>query len=155
MGIGISNVDPSAVLHVESPAWNKGLLVPRVENLNSVSVTSNSRGVIVYLTDRNRVTDNDGYYYYYYDGSEWLRLVTMRQAETISQNAVQEYGVVNQGNTEQYSRLNMKVFDIGAWNMDNSSFHWVDITSNLGVANADNLRKIRFVQVLIIEDDQS
>ena len=73
IGIGTTEVDPSAILEIESN--NKGLLAPRVTSRSLIAVTTASKGVIVYDT-----TD-DGYYYY--DGSSWLRLVTTPQNITL------------------------------------------------------------------------
>lgn len=51
VGIGIANPDASAVLQVQPPANNKGLLIPRLTILQRNSITSPAEGLLVYVID--------------------------------------------------------------------------------------------------------
>lgn len=77
VGIGTSEPDPSAILHINSTS--KGLLTPRMTALQRQNMASPANGMIVYQT-------NDEAGFYYNMGSpevpNWMRLITQ---EDISQ----------------------------------------------------------------------
>ena len=51
VGIGVINPDASAVLHVQPPSNNKGLLIPRLTTLERNSIGAPAEGLLVYDTD--------------------------------------------------------------------------------------------------------
>lgn len=68
IGIGTTEVDPSAVLEIDSEDGNQGLLIPRIADRAQIDLSGSPKGVMIYDTS------DDGFYYY--DGTNWLRLVT-------------------------------------------------------------------------------
>jgi microcystin-dependent protein len=54
VGIGVVNPDASAVLHVQPPSNNKGLLIPRLTTLQRNSISPAADGLLVYDTDLKR-----------------------------------------------------------------------------------------------------
>ena len=86
VGIGTSNPDASAKLHVE--ATNKGFLPPRVSLTSTTDVTTiptPAAGLLVYNTatagsSPNNVTPG----YYYYTGTSWSRLSTAASLDGLS-----------------------------------------------------------------------
>ncbi len=87
---GVSIVDgeitphPSAMLDVISN--EKGLLIPRVTDLNAVDVTAvtpdsrTSDGLLVFLTDGSQ--NPRGFYYYDYSAGQWVQLVAGNSTST-------------------------------------------------------------------------
>lgn len=95
VGIGTSNVNPSARLQVE--ATDKGFLPPRVAlqgtndaqltNPSSPRITSPATGLLVY----NTATAGSGVTavtpgFYYYDGAKWQRIINQQPDATVSFN---------------------------------------------------------------------
>ncbi|MCU0388389.1 MAG: hypothetical protein MUE71_07255, partial [Chitinophagaceae bacterium] len=66
VGIGTNNPNPKSVLHLEAPAGNQGLLLPRLTTaqmqanpfFNSLGIAD--KGLTVYDTDRNQMFSWDG-----------------------------------------------------------------------------------------------
>ena len=70
VSIGLPSPDPSAVLHVDAPGDDKGMLIPRLTTLernNIQTTTTPANGLIIYNTDQLAFN--------YYDGSGWVRLI--------------------------------------------------------------------------------
>jgi hypothetical protein len=63
VGIGTTNPDDSAVLDINSTT--KGLLIPRMTNVQRQAITNPAAGLQVYVTDFN------GGRFMFYDGTEW------------------------------------------------------------------------------------
>lgn len=61
-----STADASALLDVQSSS--KGVLIPRLTELQRTSITDPANGLLVYQTDAS-----DGFYFY--DGAAWLHLI--------------------------------------------------------------------------------
>lgn len=95
VGIGTSNVNPSARLQVE--ATDKGFLPPRVAlqgtndaqltNPSSPRITSPATGLLVYNTatagsGATAVTPG----FYYYDGAKWQRIINQQPDATVEFN---------------------------------------------------------------------
>ena len=86
VGIGTSNPDASAKLHVE--AGNKGFLPPRValtSTTDVITIASPAAGLLVYNTSNTgsspgNVTPG----YYYYNGASWSRLSTAASLDGLS-----------------------------------------------------------------------
>lgn len=68
VGIGTSNVDPSARLQVD--ATNRGFLPPRMTSTLRGQITNPAIGLVVYQTDQ--VSG-----FYYYTGTEWKQLANV------------------------------------------------------------------------------
>ncbi|WP_370089275.1 hypothetical protein [Ekhidna sp.] len=67
VGIGITAPDESAILHVDAPSDNKGMLVPRLTTAQRNNIVNPAEGLIIY----NETIDA----FDYYDGSSWVRLI--------------------------------------------------------------------------------
>ncbi len=70
VSIGRLAPDPSAILHVDAPEDDKGMLIPRlttVERNNIITNVTPATGLIIYNTDQQAFN--------YYDGSDWVRLI--------------------------------------------------------------------------------
>lgn len=87
VGIGTNSPDPSAKLHIVDA--NRGLLIPNV-SIGDVSlaapVTTPATGLLVWNTNA-AVTGGDGTGYYYWDGSQWVRLVSVNNDWRLEGNA--------------------------------------------------------------------
>ena len=60
-----SSADPSAMLDVKST--DKGILIPRMDSLQRVSIAGPATGLLVYQTDATSG-------FYFYNGTEWVCL---------------------------------------------------------------------------------
>ena len=69
VGIGTVSPDASAALEVKSLLNNKGLLIPRLTQVERLAITSPANGLLVYQTDVDF-----GFYYYTSDNSNWLKI---------------------------------------------------------------------------------
>ena len=67
VSIGRSAPDPSAVLHVDAPESNKGMLIPRLTQLQRNNIATPADGLIIYNINREAFN--------YYDGSNWVQLI--------------------------------------------------------------------------------
>lgn len=67
VGIGTLTPDASAILHIQPPSNNKGLLIPRITS--TTNIASPAEGLLVYDEVLNR--------FCFYDGSSWLTLNEM------------------------------------------------------------------------------
>lgn len=65
VGIGTSNPNPSAALEINST--DRGLLIPRMSQVNRNAIVAPATGLMIYQTD-----NTPGYYYY--DGSTWTSI---------------------------------------------------------------------------------
>ena len=63
VGIGTTNPDSSAALHIESS--DSGLLIPRITELEKNTIINPATGLMVYQTN-----NNNGFWYY--SGTQWL-----------------------------------------------------------------------------------
>lgn len=107
VGIGISDPNEKAVLHIQSLAAPKGLMIPRYStternNINPSLSADNEEGLIIYNTD----TDS----FNYWDGSQWLTLVPFPANLNLDMNnyriasladAVNSSDATNKGQVEQ------------------------------------------------------
>jgi microcystin-dependent protein len=60
VGIGVVTPDPSAVLHIQPPSNNKGLLIPRLTTNERNTIGSPVEGLLVYDTDANSLYHYNG-----------------------------------------------------------------------------------------------
>src|SRR4051812_4299870 len=62
VGIGTTNPDPSAALHVQPPTNNKGMLIPRLttDERNLINPAPTAEGLLVYDTDVNALYHFNG-----------------------------------------------------------------------------------------------
>ena len=70
VSIGRQTPDPSAILHVDAPEDDKGMLIPRLttaQRNNIITSATPANGLIIYNTDQDAFN--------YYDGSNWVRLI--------------------------------------------------------------------------------
>ena len=65
VGINTTTPDPSSMLDVS--ATNKGMLIPRMTEVQRTAITTPATGLLVYQTD-----NTDGFWYY--DGASWISL---------------------------------------------------------------------------------
>ena len=68
VGIGITPPDPSAMLHVQDTA--KGLLIPRMTDVQRIAIASPAEGLLVYQTN-NQVG------FWYYSTGQWRNLSSL------------------------------------------------------------------------------
>jgi microcystin-dependent protein len=71
VGIGVTNPDPSATLHVQPPGAPKGLLIPRLTSSERANIASPAEGLLVYDITLRR-------FCFYYGG--WMVLNEMERA---------------------------------------------------------------------------
>jgi microcystin-dependent protein len=62
VGIGTATPDQSAVLHINAPSANKGVLVPRLTSQQRRSISSPAQGLIVYDTDAGNLYFFEGHW---------------------------------------------------------------------------------------------
>ena len=67
IGIGTSNIDASAVFHIESTT--KGVLFPKMTMAQRDLIISPQVGLLIFQTDNSAG-------YYFFDGSNWLTMNT-------------------------------------------------------------------------------
>ena len=67
VGLGTSNPDTNAILHIHS--FNKGIIVPRMNESNRLDIVNPSPGLLVYQLDGTR-----GFWFYDYAVGSWMRL---------------------------------------------------------------------------------
>ncbi|GIV41740.1 MAG: hypothetical protein KatS3mg034_1050 [Vicingaceae bacterium] len=68
VGIGTSNPDPSAILHLDPSGKDKGILVPRLTSAQRMAISNPADGLLVY-----DITVGC-FYYYQQSSSSWLSL---------------------------------------------------------------------------------
>lgn len=71
VGIGTTNPDPSSVLDVDSTEG--GLLVPRMETVDRLAISSPATGLLVFDIDENA--------FFYYDGASWEQQGTVEKRD--------------------------------------------------------------------------
>lgn len=69
VGIGTAAPDSKAVLDLQSPTTNQGLLVPRLTAAQRTAITAPPKGLLVFQTD-----ETSGFYYATGTGTNWLLL---------------------------------------------------------------------------------
>ena len=77
VGIGTNSPDSSAALEVTSPSNNKGVLLPRLTQIQRTGISSPASGLLVYQTNGTSGL-------YYYDGSDWLRFGEVQTVNGVS-----------------------------------------------------------------------
>lgn len=81
-----SIADASAIFDVQSE--NKGMLIPRLSELQRLSINAPAEGLTIYQTD-----ENNGFFFY--DGTEWRPLVAGGDSEPISPFPKMSYSTRN------------------------------------------------------------
>ncbi len=71
VGIGTTNPDPSSVLDIDSTEG--GLLVPRMETVDRLAISSPATGLLVFDIDENA--------FFYYDGASWEQQGTVEKRD--------------------------------------------------------------------------
>ncbi|KKP38047.1 MAG: hypothetical protein UR28_C0024G0002 [Candidatus Peregrinibacteria bacterium GW2011_GWF2_33_10] len=100
VGIGISDPDNSAILHVN--ANNKGVLIPRMASL----VTAPPTGLILYNTSTNIIN--------YYNGTDWVPLdMTIESDPNTSGTNVAEGVVIGATTVDATAKLEVKSTTLG------------------------------------------
>ena len=66
VGIGTTTPNPNAVLDLQSPGNNQGLLVPRLSTAqrNALALSAQENGLMVYDTNDQK--------FYYWQNAQWL-----------------------------------------------------------------------------------
>ena len=115
IGIGTINVEPDAILEIESSSANKGVLIPRMNTAQRTSGWAKSQGLIIYDVDFNA--------FFYYTGTNWLQLVQspMQANLDLSNNrivnlesGVDDNDATNKGQVKQWIQESQQVVLGGA-----------------------------------------
>ncbi|MEO9871563.1 hypothetical protein [Ekhidna sp.] len=131
ISIGRPSPDPSAILHVDAPEGDKGMLIPRLTTLqrdNIITTTTPANGLIIYNTDQQAFN--------YYDGSSWVRLIPTPAKFNIdmASNRITDLGNgINPLDAVNKGQLDTSISNVDASNLNRSGNE--AMTGNLNVGN--------------------
>lgn len=110
VGIGILTPHPSAMLDITST--NKGLLIPRLDSLQRVTIATPATGLLVYQTNASPG-------FYYFNGALWSALNTS-QLEKITESGDTGFRILGR-NPDNYGNIGLSAIDLSFSNSASTS----------------------------------